>query len=236
LADTDQPRVPRDVFYRVIKLYLDIATSLLLFTGGYEPSYAKRSQRLSWLATQRTGGADIPLPLVDFSREVVTCTNWKLAPDDAFERQASWRWCFQALEYAGLLWRWELLRLTRAADTSDNEQLMASWMDMQPLPDRLRGWLYVWRGCGWLRSSPHWLHWTRLARRGSPRYWIYSAVGEILPNAVEGASSSQALLQRWRKRLPLVMPAAPEDSVTAWRQLTKDMAWNYHKFLEHTRA
>src|SRR5258708_3363872 len=128
LTDTDQPQVPRDVFYRVIKLYLDIATSLLLFTGGYEPSYAKRSQRLSWLATQHIGGADIPVPLADLSREVVACTNWKLAPDDSFERQASWRWCFRALEYAGLLWRWELLRLPRAPAPTLHQHLTPPWI------------------------------------------------------------------------------------------------------------
>jgi hypothetical protein len=236
VADTDQPRVPRDVFYRVVKLYLDMATSLLLFIGGYEPGYARRSQRLSSLAAQGAGTADIPLPLPEFSREVAACTNWKLAPDESFERSATWGWCMSALAYAARLWRWELLQLTGASDTNSSEQLMANWMRRQPLARRLRGWLYVWRECGWLHSLPHWLHWARLARRGSPRYWIYAALGDLLPQAVGGAGAADARLQRWWESLPLAtgLPAQPDGP--SWLHVAKDIGRNYHVFLEHTRS
>lgn len=236
LADTAQPMVPRDVFYRVVKLYLDMATSLLLFVGGYEPGYARRSQRLSSFAAQDAGTADIPLPLRDLSRHVAACTNWKLAPDQAFECGASWDWCMLGLEYAARLWRWELLQLTGASHTNSNEQLMANWMRRQPLARRLRGWLYVWRECGWLHSLPHWLHWARLARRGSPRYWIYAVLGDLLPQAAGGVGASDALLQRRSESLPLVTRHAPQDGAPRWRRLAEDVAADYHRFLEHTRA
>jgi hypothetical protein len=234
VADTGQPMVPRDVFYRVVKLYLDMATSLLLFIGGYEPGYARRSQRLSSLAAQGAGTADIPLPLPEFSREVAACTNWKLAPDESFESSATWGWCMSALAFAARLWRWELLQLTGASGTTSSEQLMANWMRRQPLARRLRGWLYVWRECGWLH--PHWLHWARLARKGSPRYWIYAVLGDLLPQAVGGVGASDALLHRWWESLPLAGQLAPQDGAPCWRRLAKDVAADYHTFLEHTRA
>ncbi len=235
-ADTDQPMVPRDVFYRVVKLYLDMTTSLLLFIGGYEPGYARRSQRLSSIAAKGAGTVDIPIPLSEFSREVTACTNWKLTPDESFERSATWGWCMSALEYAARLWRWELLQFTGASDTSSNEQLMANWMRRQPLARRLRGWLYVWRECGWFSSSSHWLRWARLAFRGSPRYWIYAVLGDLLPEAAGGVRASDARLQRSWGSLPLVRCLTPQDGAQGWRRLAKDAAANYHRFLENTRA
>jgi len=236
VADTDQSIVPRDVFYRVVKLYLDLTTSLLLFIGGYEPGYARRSQRLSSIAAQGAGTVDIPIPLSEFSREVTACTNWKLAPDESFARSATWGWCMSGLEYAARLWRWELLQLTEASETDSNEQLMAKWMRRQPLARRLRGWLYVWRECGWFSSASHWPHWARLAFRGSPRYWIYAVLGDLLRQAAGGVRASDAPLQRSWEPLPLFRCLTAQDGAQGWRHLAKDIAANYHRFLEHTRA
>ncbi len=235
-ADTDQPIVPRGVFYRVVKLYLDTATSLLLFIGGYEPGYARRSRRLSSIAAKGAGTVDIPIPLPDFAREVAACTNWKLAPEESFERSASWGWCMSGLKYAARLWRWELLQLTGASDTSSNEQLMASCMRRQPLTRRLRGWLYVWRECGWLSSASHWLHWARLAFRGSPRYWIYATVGDLLSGVAGNTVFSDTWLRRRRELLPVGTCLASQNRVPKWRQLAIDIASDYHSFSEDTRT
>lgn len=235
-ADTDQATVPSDVFYRVVKLYLDMATSLLLFVGGYEPGYAKRAQRLSSLAAQLAGTRDIPIPLGDLSREVAACTNWKLFPDRSFEQTANWCWCMLALGTAARLWRWELLQLSGAPDVSGNEQLMSKGMLKQPFTHRLRGWLYAWRACGWLRSTSYFLRWSRLARKSSPRYWIYLAAGELLWHAADRAKAGDSALQRCSEFLPLASPPRSQTGRTAWAQVAQDVARNYHQFLEHTRA
>jgi len=232
-ADPDQQAIPRDVFYSIVKLYLDMATSLLLFTGDYEPGYARRAQRLSWLAATDTDGGDRPFALQAFSREVETCTTWKLNPDESLGRKASWSWCWSALQYAAALWRWELVQLTGGTLTSDTEELLAKWMHMQPAAERLRGWLYVWRECGWFRSSRHWPRWAKLARTGSPRYWIYSALGDVLLHAL-GPVDCQ--LDRASQRLPLTISSIPPGTGVTRDLLSRGIASNYHRFLAHTTA
>jgi hypothetical protein len=232
-GDWNRPAVPRDVFYSIVKLYLDMASSLLLFTGGYEPGYGRRALRLSRLAAAAEGRTDTPFPLGPFSREVTACTDWKLHPDEPFERNATWDWCRSALRYAAQLWRWELVQLTGAIDASDNEQLIAKWMHTQSLADRLRGWLYVWRECGWRQGLRYLPRWTHLARRGSPRYWAYSILGKLLPQAFDSAAFGSEPLSR---RLPLSTRPVPLGNGEAWTMLIDELAANYHRFLKNTAA
>jgi hypothetical protein len=127
--------------YRTIKLYLDMATSFLLFQGAYAPTYLERAERLRVLAAEHEMRAldhshsrdsgnpveanrDCPFPLPDFARRVAYCTQFKLQVGDGIDTQAAkggLEGMFSLAElvtYARRLWRWELERLTGCRGTA----------------------------------------------------------------------------------------------------------------------
>jgi hypothetical protein len=121
---------PSFVPYSAVKLYLDMATSFLLFQGAYEPTYRGREARLRILAEGATDRDRYPfLPLRHFSKRVTACTELKLGTSGLGGTSASleaqtlcpletewactssvfWK---QIASDARALWRWELARLT----------------------------------------------------------------------------------------------------------------------------
>jgi hypothetical protein len=250
IADASSP-LPLPVCYRTIKLYLDMATSLLLFLGIYASTYGERCVHLKSLAKNSGGLGQFPFPLAEFSKLVEACTEWKLSPRETTPCDDRNAW-IEAVNYARLLWRWELDRLTGAPSHASGREALFHWMQLQPLPKRLRGWAYVLRACGWHRSWRHWPHWIRLGWRASPRYWVYAATselffkrGDLLALAQEPRSDGVDIheLRSW---LPL-LEGSGQSGVRSkgdatcfpqggWQRLAAEIAWNYHKFLEGTRA
>ncbi|HEY7203352.1 MAG TPA: hypothetical protein VIA61_03615 [Methylomirabilota bacterium] len=220
--------------YRLVKLHLDMATSLLVFTDGYEPTYRGRSDRLGALARQPELAAEHPFPLESFARSVEACTRWKLDSSGSNPPPLS---LATALDQAHRLWRWELGRLTGLPDDLTDQALLDALSAHQPAADRLRGWLYVVRRCGWHRSWRLWPRWARLARRGSPRYLIYSAACQALfasPRAVSSAAQA-AVASVATAELPVVRPSGGAVA-RPWAEMVADVAFNYREFLVDTRA
>jgi hypothetical protein len=231
--------------YRMIKLYLDMATSFLLFQGAYAPTYLERAERLRALAEDTKANRSCPYPLRGFTERVIYCTQFKLqagsavnapAPEEGWGDMFSWA---DVVTYAGGLWRWELERLT-GEQLSDRE-LMKRWMRLQPVRKRLRGWASAVRRCGWHRSWRQWPHWVRLGWRGSPRYWVYAAASEfffhlhvILKGGFGGEVDSE--LQSIRSRLPVAGGLSGTGGSLSWRDVAADIVWNYHAFLKGTRT
>jgi len=103
--------------YRMIKLYLDMATSFLLFQGAYAATYLERADRLSTLAEDSEANRNCPFPLRDFAKRVAPCTQFKLQAGDGVGAQAAeeglegmFSWA-ELVTYVRSLWRWELERL-----------------------------------------------------------------------------------------------------------------------------
>ena len=148
----------------------------------------------------------------------------------------------EAVTYAERLWRWELVRLTGLRDHLPNRALWEGWMQLQPFRDRFRGWLCVARRRGWHRSWRAWPQWGRRGWRGSPRYWVYAAASELffrLPWLVEPESQRPEPdldSEELRRLLPVVRGGSLFDGRPVWQQLASDIVWNYHEFLENTRA
>jgi hypothetical protein len=242
-ADLLQPGrpLPPAAFYKTVKLYLDMATSFLLFAGEYEPTYAGRAERLRGLAAAPRRGVDLPFPLDAFADRVSFCTAFKLRGPGYREEDAAafqgeqaavfWR---DAVVYARRLWRWELRRLTGSLEGLSDRELMRAWMRRQPLRLRLRGWASILRRCGWARSWRFWPHWVHLASVGTPRYWVYAAAAELcfgLPEGLTGKQPDWKKLQSW---LPLLDTG--DTRPVGWRELCGQVAANYHRFLESTCA
>jgi hypothetical protein len=242
-ADLLQPGrpLPPAAFYRTAKLYLDTATSFLLFAGEYEPTYAGRAARLRRLAAAPRPNMDPPFPLDAFADRVTFCTAFKLrgpgyreADAAAFQGEQAGVFWRDAVVYARRLWRWELRRLTGSAQGLSDRELMRAWMRRQPLHRRLRGWASVLRRCGWARSWRFWPRWVRLAAVGAPRYWVYTAAAELCFGLPEGQAGKQPDLKKLQSWLPLVDTG--DTRPLGWPELCGQVAENYHMFLETTCA
>ena len=213
--------------YNVIKLYLDMATSFLLFKGEYAPTYRARSEQLRTLA--QMSNEPWPIRSTDFAETVERCTECKLNPESGEHNPPTWT---DAVGSARLLWRWQLARLAGVALTnSSDDELLKIWMRGQSIGARLRGWAYVLRKRGWYRSWREWPHWLRLAWRSSPRYCIYAAACNLLFAQIQFPSG---LRPAWWW-LPTV-PKEAGNAVGAWQPTAVAIARNYHDYLEFTAA
>ncbi len=232
---------PQDT-YRIVKLYLDMCTSLLVFCGVYEPRYGQRADALSKLSQSEL--ADMPFPLKDFSRQVLPATDFKLSGKSSATFRISNREelasiTAEAMAYAQHLWRWELKKLTNSNDEPEDQQLLKRWMSRQGMARRLRGWAYVCRKQGWHRSWREWGRWLRLLCQASPRYCVYAVASEMCfahsSLLVDACGLTDSNCRRWRDFLPMrkkISGPAPSP----WSQLTAETLWNYREFLLETRA
>jgi hypothetical protein len=241
------PDGSREARYRTVKLYLDMATSLLVFAGAYAPTYRRRAEILDELAQREGSAGPWPFPLRDFADRVARSTRLKLDPVDGSFPVApidgdaggllDWS---EAVSYARRLWRWELARLGSADPDLGERALMRRWMRAQPLQARLRGWLYVARRTGWWRSWPHWYRWAKHGWRGSPRYLVYASASELLFRLPEllGSTGSPGPLpvDELCAVLPVARARDGADIPTPWKQLAADILWNYEQFLTDTRS
>jgi hypothetical protein len=234
--------VPPQDSYRIVKLYLDMCTSLLAFCGAYEPSYAQRADALSKLAQSEP--ADAPFSLREFSKLVSAATGLKISGKssrnfDISNRKEMASVTAEAMSYARQLWRWELKKLTNSDDDPADQQLLKRWMSQQGMARRLRGWAYVCRKQGWHRSWREWARWLRLLCQASPRYCVYAVASEMcfeLPSSPDDARGlADSNCQRWRDFLPMRTKISGSEP-SPWSQLTSETLWNYHQFLLETRA
>jgi len=234
------------VQYRAVKLYLDMATSLLVFFGAYQPTYRERAEHLR-LVAEKGSAQDFPFSLQVFANRVAACTQFKLQESvawdaDAPEIVADFGFLNEALLYAKHLWRWELARLADSSDQLPECQLLERWMRLQPMRKRLRGWLYLLRARGRHWGWRNWQRWLRLARRASPRYCVYAAASRLFSGLPATQDSSAAPLNAkvdWdeaRSWLPVFTGPRTNGESETWQRLATEIAWNYHQFLEGTQA
>jgi len=230
--------LPPGIHYRTVKLYLDMATSLLLFAGAYAPTYRVRAQNLRALAQRPASRNEWPFSLEPFAREVTRCTKWKLGAGESGAR-VNWDFWQTAVDYARLLWHWELARMSDAPMQLPARVLLQRWMRLQPFLDRSRGWAHALRKQGWYRNWRDWPRWGWMGWQASPRYWIYGAAAELsfrLPQLVGREQLvpdvSWEELHEWLPVRDFPQRTAP----TGWRDLAAHIVWNYKEFLVDTRS
>jgi hypothetical protein len=217
-------------FYPWVKLYLDMATSYLIFAGEYAPSYAARARRLRGLVERRLaagGGGESGMVTRAFAQQVEACTAWKLAPHAEIGRVFGSGWRARALHDARALWIWEMQQLT-ADESANPAELWEGWLRQQPRRARLHGWASAVRRLGGGRPGL-WPRWLRLARRASPRHWIYQAAMDLLYEPPPGQGGA---LTRCAARLPLPPPHPPRTAA----ELAGCVVNNFHCLAHSTRA
>ena len=226
--------LPERVRHSAAKLWLDTATSYLLFQGRYETTYRARGRRL---AQSLAAGLATPIDAASFAARVTVATRWKLGEDAAVPTVTVDDLVTQ-VGAVRALWRWELDRLNPTGGASDDGELMRRWSAGQPLAARVRGWAAAVKRHGVVASFGRLPRWAVRVRAGSPRYLIYAAASELfftLP-AILGPDAPAARPSSWihvTRRLPVVERGAADG---AWRGVGAAIAWNYHRFLEDTRA
>lgn len=221
--------------YATVKLYLDMATSYLIFVRQYLPTYTARAQRLRELAN---GAASVPFPLNEFARCVSQATERKLSGQPW--SGASWAFVEEAVRYAHCLWSWEMERLTGAVGESPIRLVMRHAARSQTLLRRARGWLSVLRRTAWFANWREWPRWARLSCRATPRYLVYATAMELfsrLPCLARSQGKPAGLDIDW-DNLQALLPERSRNSsqIGDWRQLVAEINWNYKKFLMETQA
>ena len=224
------------VRYRAMKLWLDMATSYLLFQRRYVPTYRGRAAGLKDLAAEPSAIAPIPLPR--FAKSVALATRCKLG-ESANQEMRKFSDLDTLIDDAHSIWRWELERLT-GSNASDND-LLRRWLVSEPVSARLRGWAGVARRSGAGRATTMMPKWIDLARKGSPRRLIYAAATELLfalPRLLdeEAVPTTDSRWDDLRQGLPIT--DCPEDSHSfrEWRRLGRAISFNYNFFLAPTRS
>ena len=229
-------RLSPSLQYAVIKLYLDLATSYLLFAGAYEPTYRGREKRLRDLAGLPVHGSQ-PFPLKPFSARVSESTEQKLSGELSGNwGSSSWH---EAISYAVQLWRWEAALLTSEPSELSTAQLCQSMAGRLTNAQKVRGWLSVARRGGWWKSWRRWPEWSRMSFRTSPRYGVYQAAVLLTEHLRAGAHDgvgetvSPVDLQTLNRLLPV--PAIQKDETKlSWTELGKAIVLNYQRFLMGT--
>jgi len=220
--------LPEGVAYRTVKLYLDMATSFLVFRRQYEPSYGHRAERLAGIVD---GGPFSSFGA--FSKRIVDCTKLKLTGTDyAHLGLEFWR---DAVEQARRLWHWELDRLIGTESGLPGAERLAEWAIRQPRRRRLRGWAAVIRRCDWRHCWRYSHHWSRRTLASAPRYNVYAAASDLLFRLPELIDAGR----EWEDELCglyLLLPVTHRPNVLDWRSLAGEIAWNYHEFLESTSS
>jgi hypothetical protein len=230
--------ISKELLYHSVKLYLDMATSFLLFLGIYEPSYRARAERLNALK-QNALTEPLPFDIAQFAVTVAACTNWKLQYESKPDLGAPWSMFLASQRDAMRLLQWELSRLTN--NVGSRRELSEQWMRSQKFSEKLRGWAYVLRASGWLRSWRLWPRWMRCAAQGSPRHLVYAAAGELyahVPAFLSGQVNDSQVAQSL-KQIEDLLPVANVSGQVGhlnWPQVAELCCWNYHQFLENTRS
>ncbi|HEV2616506.1 MAG TPA: hypothetical protein VGU63_07860 [Candidatus Acidoferrales bacterium] len=231
-------RLSTSLQYAVTKLYLDLATSYLLFAGAYEPTYRAREKKLRELAGLPEQRPE-PFSLKAFSARVSECTEQKLSGElDGNRGLVYWQ---EAISCAIQLWRWETLLLTSETNELSTVQLFQSMAGQLTYARKLRGWLSVARRAGWLESWRRWPRWARISFRTSPRYSVYQAAVLLTeqlcvrPDVSLSGTASTVNLQALNQLLP--EPAAlPSEYKATWADVAKAIVLNYQRFLIGTTA
>lgn len=236
----EQTEPESSLYGSTVKLLLDSATSLLVFLGAYEPTYRLRADRLAALPSKREVISGLPVRIEEFAATVTLATQWKLSPNcDIFRQQQSQPFYEQVRRIALQIWRWELGQLTGLDPAIPAFELIQALSRRGNFARRYRGWLRAVRELGWFASRRNWPRWLRLARRGSSRDWIYAVAAECV--AFDDLFLTLHLDNvSWRKRVEVLQQYLPVshtlETGDRWRALLRDLAWNYHEFVERTRA
>ena len=242
LTETDALPLERQ-FYSLVKKYLDLTTSLSIFSAGYEASYRERA-----MAADRTAAwLEENLPeLLDqgFLKASSIAADFKASPQtEAYDwlwkgtavnlrsrlESVGWEWLYDRLPaMVTTAWRWELAQISERPVRNRGDALRAlrsvqTW----------RSWLLGWGRIAarpWLRAgSVFFPRAPFLAPLGTPRNLVYICAEQLL----EGHGKQDREMLSWVGRH---LPAVFGDSREDWESLARQCIRNWRAFLRMTQT
>lgn len=171
-----------DVYYQLVKLYMDMAGSFLIITGRYEPSYGQRYKKFSQLTANDSFLSDEMFPI--FLKRLEEMTRFKLNPEKIPDHEISNRnlqvLFYDSIKYVRKLWEWEIRFLANTGKFGSFEiKDYTALSKCLPLKLRIRGWLkFLWTA--WKIKEP--LSATKVFRlflSGTPQLFIYRVAAEL---------------------------------------------------------
>ncbi len=217
---------PRQIQYCSMKLCLDLATSLLVFIGGFQAGYRARLRQVEG-AAELFESVRLPFSFDEFLPLLRHCTDAKLHSESAIglsDGDAE-----KITELAWLSWNWQLQRMTGLESDASLTQAIRALGREQGITNRLRGWFYVVRRAGWISSARLWPKWAALFAQGlTPRYAIYLA-----------AYLWQCKNDHTPERLKMILgllPVADELQADSSSEIARQIYNNYQEFVTETRA
>lgn len=235
------------VFYQLLKCHIDIGTTLLVFAGMYENTYAARALALRNWATRLIGEDGLSfIPLL--ANRVADCTAFKLSPnltnhplgvhldteDAEILREDVRRVSTELVPLALSAWRWEAAKLSGLPMDKPREdsELTAAVFQTQGWNEKLRGWAK-------LAATPEVRHQRgfyrragSLLRRASPRYLIYSVASELYFNLPAVYSGSDPDVARLERQLPVAFTEHFSEP-RAWWRLRANVITGWRLFLRN---
>jgi hypothetical protein len=227
-----------DLEYAVIKLYLDMATSYLIFVGRYQPTYTARANELRTLLAEAGELKHLPFDGNKFSKRVSECTQRKLT-GTGLGAHRSFEFLEEAISYARQLWVWETRSLSGINQEMPVSFMIAAMGRRQTFTERLRGWASLLRRTRWQRVGRNWLRWARLCRVATPRYLTYGAAIHLfceLPRLMRNPRSLKAAADLSPVRALLPVLSGERAHPGEWRSLARDVVYFYRSFLIDTLA
>jgi hypothetical protein len=220
--------------YALVKLYLDMATSFLLFLDRYQPTYSTRLDELRKPIVEHRGP-----PRFDqkaFCNRISKCTARKLA-HVPFQPEETAILFKEAIGYGRELWFWETNLLCGSHQYLPVADVIAAMGHLQTYTEKQRAWISFVRRSGVHATAKHALRWTKLSRLATPRYLVYGASFQLfcaVPERLTDTclSSDSFDLGGICALLP-VPPDEPAHTVN-WASLAAHMNRCYQTFLTGT--
>ncbi|MGB7439335.1 MAG: hypothetical protein WBR26_01385 [Candidatus Acidiferrum sp.] len=235
-SDPNANCLPANLEYALIKLYLDLATSYLIFVGRYQPTYAARAAELRSLLKE-TGHLD-PWLAHEGSvlQRISECTERKITGKNLAANDSS-HFLEEAISYARQLWLWEALELSGSAQPLPLHALIGSLGRRQSISDRLRGWASLLRRVPRNTVPQNCPRWLILFWVATPRYLTYASAFELfcqIPQLLGSAQPphSACSLDLVRQLLPVL----PSDQPENWLSLAEATAHSYRNLLLGTSS
>lgn len=227
-------------FYVLVKLYLDLITSLSLVAGRYTDRYATRSaavpEMAAWLDGRVRG-----LDAGKMAEAASLCAEYKLNPGAGrfawlsrgtspggvreLLNGAGYGWMYDDLfAFLSAVWEWELSEIAGRPLTTEEET--------RAFIARLYGWRFRLRGWGKLALYPEFRSpgrfWGRLPRlfwAGTPRALVYFCAWSLLRAGRGGDGRVLGLVER---HVPVLYRAGASGT---WEALSRQCVLNWKTYL-----
>ncbi|MBU1568068.1 MAG: hypothetical protein KJ630_20895 [Proteobacteria bacterium] len=172
-----------DMYYPLVKLYMDMAGSFLIITDRYEPSYSLRYERFAQMnASDCFVDGDL---FSVFVKRLEEMTKFKLHPNNAnailsdISPETVRNMFCDSIEFARHLWLWEIRQLTNNKNIYDLGVSFQTIMKVFPVKAKVRGWLKFIKIASDISEPLSFKKIFRLYFVGPPQILIYCAAAEL---------------------------------------------------------